>query len=583
MHESDFTKQIFYRFFFPAVISSLCFALANLADALFVGIRLGDSALAAIGLVAPIWMVFNILDVGIGVGGAVTFTRLLGEGRTKRAVGVFNQLLTCVLILSISIGVLGAVFLTPILSVLGADPAQGAVYQMTRDYTLRMFLSTPLYFLNLFFYHMIRCDDGEKRAGIGLAVANLLDVGLSCVLVLGFNMGIRGAIWSTILGTAAGIVIYLPHFFLKSNIISLRLQKPQRNTVLPAFCTGFSSSSQYLWQFLLFLVLNNLLIRRHGEGALAVFNVVLNISYVVMGLFEGVGSTIQPLAATFHAERNRSAERYTVRLSFLWGVGVGAVLLMVLALFAAQIAALFGLSQSLIPMGAAALRWYALAAVAAGICVMLGAYWQAVGRERSTLALTFLRTFAVYLAAAVPLLLLCPLRYFWTVFPITELGSLLLFGAWRLFFCRRNLAFSSLDSVPIGHWMLRQDKQAISTLLEEVEEFCDRHGANMSQALMVNLAVEEICQAIFLHLNESHRQQVYIQITLFPLKDGTVELHIRDNAPAFDPFSLHTEQVSDDEQADAVMDGIGILMVQKKAKEFYYRHYQGFNTLTVRI
>jgi membrane protein implicated in regulation of membrane protease activity len=31
------------------------------------------------------------------------------------------------------------------------------------------------------------------------------------------------------------------------------------------------------------------------------------------------------------------------------------------------------------------------------------------------------------------------------------------------------------------------------------------------------------------------------------------------------------------------IDNIGILMVKKKAKEFFYRHYQGFNTLTVRV
>ena len=54
---------------------------------------------------------------------------------------------------------------------------------MTRDYAARLLAATPLFFLNMLFYYFIRCDDGEKRASVGLAVSNLLDVGLSFVFV----------------------------------------------------------------------------------------------------------------------------------------------------------------------------------------------------------------------------------------------------------------------------------------------------------------------------------------------------------------------------------------------------------------
>lgn len=582
MKETFFTKNIFYRFFFPGVISSLCLAVANLADALFVGIRLGDQALAAIGLVSPIWMVFNILDIGLAVGGAVTFTRLLGEGHAKQAVGVFAQLLTCTLLVSVALGALGVLFLKPTLVLLGADPSQGAVYEMTQDYVLRLFLSTPLYFLNFLFYQFVRCDDGEKLAGFGLAVANLLDVALSFVLVLRFDMGVRGAIYSTILGTAAGILIYLPHFFFKGNILSLRLAKLKASVVLPCFRLGFAASSQFLWQVILFLVLNNLLMSRHGEGALAVFNVVLNVSYVVIGLFDGVGATIQPMAATFHAERNRQAQRQTTCLTVLWGGGLGGLLLAAVAVFAPQIVTLFGLSNALLPMGAIALRLYVLGSVFAGASVMLCAYWQAVERDRDTMLLTFLRTFVVYLLVAIPLAM-GPLDRFWLVFFCTECASLLLFGLWKLFRGQGTLSFSAPDNIPICHQLLQGGTDELGTFLAEAEVFCDKQNASLAQSMLVNLAVEEMCQAIFLHVAEASRHTVYIQLTLFPLGDGTFELHIRDNAPAFNPFAMNTAKISEAEDEGEVMEGIGIHMIKKKTKDFHYRHYQGFNTLTVRI
>ena len=31
------------------------------------------------------------------------------------------------------------------------------------------------------------------------------------------------------------------------------------------------------------------------------------------------------------------------------------------------------------------------------------------------------------------------------------------------------------------------------------------------------------------------------------------------------------------------MDGMGVLVIKKRAKEFFYRRYQGFNTLIIKI
>ena len=583
MREDSFTKKIFYRFFFPAVGASICLGLANLADALCVGMVMGEAALAAISLVTPIYMVFNVLPLGMAVGGSVIFAQLMGGGKVKQAVNVFRQMLLMALVVSAALAVLGEIFVDPLIVLLGADPAQGMVYEMTRSYAVRLLAAAPLFFLNMIFYYFLRCDDGERRASVGLAVSNLLDVGLSFVFVLGFKMGINGAVYSTIVGVGAAVLIYLPHFFKKANILSLRLARPDFKVMAQCYRTGFSSSSQYIWQFLFFLVINNLLISRHGESGLAVFNVVLNISYLVVGLFDGVAATIQPLAATFHGERNRQAERDTLRLGLKWGGALGALLLGMVALGAPQVGRLFGLSEEMAGMGALALRMYCVGGIGVGTSMLLSSYWQAVGKEHQTMVLTFLRSFAVYLAFAVPLAM-GPLAYFWLVYPATEGVSLAIVAVWSMVVNRRNrLQIVNLDETPIFHRMLQQDLQELSGLLEECEEFCALQGASMQQTFFVTMAVEEMSQAIFAHAQESGRSGIYIQITLFQSEPGVFDLHIRDNAMAFDPFSLRTNKISEADSEELAMDSMGVLMVKKKAKEFYYRHFQGFNTLLVRI
>ena len=46
-------------------------------------------------------------------------------------------------------------------------------------------------------------------------------------------------------------------------------------------------------------------------------------------------------------------------------------------------------------------------------------------------------------------------------------------------------------------------------------------------------------------------------------------------------FALDTSRASRDEAFD--MDGMGVLVIKKRAKEFFYRRYQGFNTLIIKI
>lgn len=45
---------------------------------------------------------------------------------------------------------------------------------------------------------------------------------------------------------------------------------------------------------------------------------------------------------------------------------------------------------------------------------------------------------------------------------------------------------------------------------------------------------------------------------------------------------MQTKRLNADSASDhAAIDAMGILMIKKKAKEFYYRRYQGFNVTTI--
>ncbi len=73
-----------------------------------------------------------------------------------------------------------------------------------------------------------------------------------------------------------------------------------------------------------------------------------------------------------------------------------------------------------------------------------------------------------------------------------------------------------------------------------------------------------------------------IQITLVAGEDGIFTLHVRDSAIAFNPFGMEKADLKNDE-ASLDFNAVGMDVIKKRSREFYYRRYQGFNTMVVKV
>ena len=129
-----FTARMFRGLWVPAMLSSLGWALSDMADAVVVGQRLGAVGLAAIGLILPVYMINCMFAHGLGLGGSVRYSRLLSQGKTQEAADSFHGVLALALLFSVTTAVLGSVFMDPLLALLGTRSTDGALYAATRDY-----------------------------------------------------------------------------------------------------------------------------------------------------------------------------------------------------------------------------------------------------------------------------------------------------------------------------------------------------------------------------------------------------------------------------------------------------------------
>ena len=563
---------MFRRLFWPTLFSSIGLALGDIADALFVGIRIGRVGLATMSLVAPVYMLYNVLDVGIAVGASVHYTRALGKGKAREGISIFSQMLMTAVLISVLIAAAGLAFMPAILRILGAGDPRGELWSYTREYLQIMFLGAPLTFLYFLLYYCVRCDDHEKLASAGYVAGYLTDIAASAVFVLGFKWDVRGAILATVLGKTVGICVFLLHFTKKWAILRFHPEKPDLKLILSALKTGMSSSFGYIGQFAALLIVNNLLLRLGGESALAQMNVVQNVSYVALAIYNALGDTVQPLCGTFFAEHNKDAIRRVMSLAAVIGTVSGGVTAALFALLAPSVCSLFGLTGSAALDGAFAVRVYCLSVVPAGLSLMWSACFQAIGRERIVFLIHQLRSFVCFVVFAL-ILSQFGVDRFWYTFLAAELAAL---AVW-IPVCRSKKQTVSDDVV--FSYLLDTNSTDISDLMRRAEAFCEENGAEPKQSYCVDMCVEEVCQAI---IENAFRQKgdEYIQLTLCFEQDGTVALHLRDNAVDFNPFAMNMGRDYEDEENLA---SLGIQMVKAKSKRFFYRRYAGFNTLTVEV
>ena len=572
--EDYFSSKMFLRQFIPALISAVVLALGDMADAIVVGNRMGVTGLAAISLTLPVFMIINLIMHGFGVGGAVRFSKQLAQGEEKTALAGFQGIIEVALFIGVGLSVMGNVFINGLLAILGADPAEAEVFAACRDYVRLIVTFIPLFFVTYILNYYLRNDDKEKLAGFGFTAGNLTDIVLNIVLVLFCHQGVTGAAWATIIGLMVSLCIYLTGMTGKKGVLRLSPWKPDFHGILKCYQTGFSTSSQYLLTMIFLLMANRTLMKIGGSLMVGIFDMIQNVSYLILYLYEGTGKAMQPLASTYYGERNQKECRGILRKSLRYGTAAGIAAGLLIALFADQVCGIFGIYEGeSLKVGIYALRVYVIGTFAAGISVLLEAYFQSTGRERSAFVLVLLRGTVVLL----PLLVLFAgmgTYGFWWLFPVTEILSLV------LLYLRQRLSHEKeavFDEEKVYYRTIRNSSEDLTPLLSDIEKFCEKWGSTAKQQYFMNMAVEELCVAIMKHGFEN--DYGYIQVTLLLKEDGLFELHIRDNAVSFNPFAV--EEKETEEEFD--FDVLGINVIKKKGKEFYYRRYQGFNTLVVKI
>jgi len=192
----------------PALGTLAIDPLVSIVDTAWVG-RLGTVELAALAVASAVFgavfAVFNFIHVTITpmVAGEV------GRGSPERAGGITKG----ALIISVALGVVLALVVGTYSEVIvGAFGAKGDVLELSSAYLSIRILSLPAMLLAMVGHGVYRGHQ-DTRTPLYVAIAmNIVNLVLDPVLIFGFDLGVTGAAWATVVAqsiAAAGFMILM--------------------------------------------------------------------------------------------------------------------------------------------------------------------------------------------------------------------------------------------------------------------------------------------------------------------------------------------------------------------------------------
>ena len=499
--------------------------LMGLSDSVVGGHLLGESALAAIGLLAPVLTSITFFAGLCGVGMGINYALASGRCQTRRAHEIFTQGLWTALagglLLAGALWAFGDAFLGFMAP--GAEIAGHA-----RDY-LRCYVPSALLEPVVVLLVNAAMADGDGRLClVSYAVQLTVNVAVS-LLAVGF-LGAGGLALGTLAANLCAVAILSVHFARRSNTFRLVRHFSPRDT-LRIWASSFGDASSFLCTAALFFLLNKYVVVRFGGGMLPVLSVVIaTLGFVEV--FNGVGAALAPIVTVYAGERNTRAIRLMMGVANRYALVEGLALTAVLLAFPQLIVGLVGVDDpALVPSARAAVRLVSLGFVGSALVGLYNSYYVFIGREALSLALTVLGSFAIPAAL------------------VLALGGLGLNGVWW------GLAVSApLAVAVIAGWIaLRQGRRALPLLLpegrdarismidleltpeavvaasQEVSQTLAAAGRGASLCARAALMTEEVFMAV---RDRNAGRTVRAEVTL-DLNDGA-QLTLRDDGEIFD-------------------------------------------------
>lgn len=211
-------KQILL-FSIPIFWGNVFQLLYSLVDTKIVGSTLGTEALASVGSVSTLHTLMTGFLNGLTLGFSLITAMCFGAKNRKRLKKTFAAAISLGVLTTLALVLMLMIFLHPVLNLLHVPQAQ---FEMAYAYISVLIVGL---FATLFYNlcaNTLRAIGDALTPLVFLIVATVSNIGLDYLFILGFQMGVQGAAYATVLAQLLSVVLCLIRIFRKFPILHIQ-------------------------------------------------------------------------------------------------------------------------------------------------------------------------------------------------------------------------------------------------------------------------------------------------------------------------------------------------------------------------
>lgn len=396
---------------FPAMIAQFINVLYSIVDRMYVGNieGIGDTALAAVGVCAPVATLISSFAFLIGTGGAPLFAMALGEKRRGRAQKILINALLSLIALSVLVTAAVFIFERPLLYTFGASDS---TYPYAREYLL-IYTAGSLFSITAVGLNQYVTAQGYSATGMATTlIGAVANIALDPIFIFVLHMNVAGAALATVLSQVLSFVFVVLFLLRKNTKIRLRLGKPNFTLIGKILRLGISPFLIIATDSVI-VILSNALLKQYGGPDSDKW---ITVSTVVQAFFQlltmpllGISTGSQPVLSYNYGARMATNIRRAEKYILLLCIGYTSLMTLLSLFLAAPFVSLFTQTTDIAQKSVWGIRVFMTGAIPLAFQYAFVDGLTALGQPRYAILLSMARKLVIFLGC----ILILP--YFWGV------------------------------------------------------------------------------------------------------------------------------------------------------------------------
>ena len=392
----------------PTVTAQIINMLYNIVDRIYIGHipEIGEAALTGVGVCMPLIMIVTAFSAFAAYGGAPRASIYMGQGDHDSAEKTLGNCFAVQFIISVLLTAALLLWNRDFLMAFGAsDKTIGYGVEYMNIYAIGTIFVQMTLGVNAFITAQGFARTGMFSVLIG-AVANIV---LDPIFIFGFNMGVAGAAWATIISQAMSCTWVLLFLCGKKTHLRLRVKymRLSRKIVLPSLALGLSSFIMQASESIISICFNSSLQSYGGDIAVGAMTILTSVMQFAMLPLQGLGQGAQPIISYNYGARSPERVKAAFKLLLKSSLVYSTLLWALVMLFPQAFAAMFTSSETLMTFTQKALRIYMACLLLFGIQIACQMTFTSLGNAKASILVAVMRKFILL----IPLIYIMPLLF----------------------------------------------------------------------------------------------------------------------------------------------------------------------------